>query len=72
MKCKLQTARLAMFTLSSALTLASIADTVQKPKVLMDARAEPNFDGKEIRGIKLTKIRKNLIYDQAGAALDLI
>jgi type II secretory pathway component PulC len=47
-------------------SLASFADTVQKPKVLMDAKAEPYIDDNEIKGFRITRIRKNSVYDKAG------
>ncbi len=74
MRHNLQSARLAMISLCSALTLtmtlsyslASFADTVEKPKAFMDARADPYFDKSEIKGFRLTRIRENSIYAKAG------
>jgi C-terminal processing protease CtpA/Prc len=71
---KLQTARLAMIALYSALTLtmmfscsfASFADTVQKPKPLMNAKTEPYIDDNEIKGFRITRILENSVYDKAG------
>ncbi len=74
MRYNLQTARLAMISLCSALiltmtfsySLASFADTAQKTKAHMDARAEPYFDNSEIKGFRLTRIRENSVYAKAG------
>lgn len=74
MSYKLQTVRLTMITLYSALILtmtfscssAAFADTVQKPKALMDAKADPYFDNNEIKGFRITRIRENSIYAKAG------
>ncbi|HET9239064.1 MAG TPA: PDZ domain-containing protein [Oligoflexus sp.] len=74
MRHHLQPAQLAVIILYSALTLtmtfsyslASFADTAQKPKALMDAKAEPNFENSEIKGFRITRIRENSIYAKAG------
>ncbi len=74
MRGKLQTARLAMITLHSALTLtmmfscslASFAEDADKSKVPMDTKAEPYLDNGEIKGFRITRIREDSIYDKAG------
>jgi S1-C subfamily serine protease len=47
-------------------SFASFADTVQKPKPLMNAKTEPYIDDNEIKGFRITRILENSVYDKAG------
>jgi len=40
--------------------------TVDFTKVLQDAKAEPNFVGRELNGFKLTRIKPDSIYEKSG------